>query len=94
MRVRIAAIADPLSIVVEDGGEGIPEEHIARVLQRGGRLDEQGSGSGLGLAIVLDVLEAYGWRLQVTRSDLGGARVAITPDTGPNYQAGRDRVAA
>lgn len=78
-RVRIAAIANPLSVVVEDDGEGIPEEQIARVLERGGRLDEQDSGSGLGLAIVQDVLEAYGWRLQVTRSDLGGARVTIAP---------------
>ena len=93
-RVRIAAIANPLSVVVEDDGEGIPEEQIARVLERGGRLDERGSGSGLGLAIVQDVLEAYGWRLQVTRADLGGARVTIAPDTGPNSQARRDRVAA
>jgi signal transduction histidine kinase len=93
-RVRIAAIANPVSVVIEDDGEGIPEEQIARVLERGGRLDEQGSGSGLGLAIVQDVLEAYGWRLRVARSDLGGARVTIAPDTGPNFQAGRDRVAA
>jgi signal transduction histidine kinase len=65
--VRVAAIADPLSVIVEDDGEGIPEAQIARVLERGGRLDEQGSGTGLGLAIVQDVLEAYGWRLQITR---------------------------
>jgi signal transduction histidine kinase len=70
-RVRVAAIADPLAVVVEDDGEGIPEDQIARVLERGGRPDEQDSGSGLGLAIVQDVLEAYGWRLQIARSDLG-----------------------
>jgi signal transduction histidine kinase len=80
-RVSITANAEPLSVVVEDDGEGIPEEQIARVLERGGRLDEQGSGTGLGLAIVQDVLEAYGWRVQITRSELGGARVTIAPGT-------------
>jgi signal transduction histidine kinase len=93
-RVRIVAIADPLSVIIEDDGEGIPEEQIARVLERGGRLDEQGSGSGLGLAIVQDVLEAYGWHLQITRSDLGGARVTIAFDTGPNSRVSRERATA
>jgi len=81
-RVRIAATADPLSVVIEDDGEGIPEQQIARVLERGERLDEKGSGAGLGLAIVQDVLEAYRWHLRIDRSDLGGAKVTISPDTG------------
>ncbi len=93
-RVRIAAVADPLAVVVEDDGEGIPEDQIARVLERGGRLDEQGPGAGLGLAIVQDVLEAYRWRLQITRSDLGGARVTIAPDKGPDSRVTRERAAA
>jgi signal transduction histidine kinase len=93
-RVRIAAMANPLSVVVEDDGEGIPEEQIARVLERGGRLDEQGSGSGLGLAIVRDVLDAYGWHLQITRSNLGGARVTIAPGEDPISRTRRERAAA
>lgn len=93
-RVRIAAFADPLSVVVEDDGEGIPEEQVARVLERGGRLDQQGSGSGLGLAIVQDVLEAYGWHLQITRSDLGGAKVTVAPDKCPGSRVSRERATA
>ncbi|MGY3451192.1 sensor histidine kinase [Bradyrhizobium sp. USDA 4353] len=77
--VRIVASAKPLLIAVEDDGPGIPDAQIGRVLERGGRLDEQGPGSGLGLAIVQDVLEAYGWRLQIGRSELGGARITIAP---------------
>ena len=92
--VRITAIADPLSMIVDDDGEGIPETQIARVLERGGRLDEQGSGTGLGLAIVQDVLEAYGWRLQITRSELGGARVTIAPGRDPDIRARRESAAA
>jgi signal transduction histidine kinase len=92
--VRITANADPLSVIVDDDGEGIPEAQIARVLERGGRLDEQGSGTGLGLAIVQDVLDAYGWRLQITRSELGGARVTIAPGTDPDIRAKRESAAA
>jgi signal transduction histidine kinase len=92
--VRITAIADPLSVIVDDDGEGIPEAQIARVLERGGRLDEQGSGTGLGLAIVQDVLGAYGWRLQITRSELGGARVTIAPGIDPDIRARRESTAA
>lgn len=81
--VRIVASAAPLIVTVEDDGPGIPEAKIGRVLERGGRLDEQGPGSGLGLAIVQDVLEAYGWRLQIGRSELGGARITIAPTVIP-----------
>jgi signal transduction histidine kinase len=77
--VRITAAADPLAVIVEDDGPGIPEAQIARVLERGGRLDQQAPGNGLGLAIVQDALEAYGWQLQIGRSELGGARVLIAP---------------
>jgi signal transduction histidine kinase len=77
--VRITAAADPLAVIVEDDGPGIPEAQIARVLERGGRLDQQAPGNGLGLAIVQDALEAYGWQLEIGRSKLAGARVLIAP---------------
>jgi signal transduction histidine kinase len=93
-RVRIVAVANPLSVVVEDDGEGIPEEQVARVLERGGRLDQQGPGAGLGLSIVQDVLEAYGWHIQITRSELGGARVTIAPDTSLDSGTRRERATA
>lgn len=78
--VAVSATTAPLSVVVEDDGEGIPEHQIARALERGGRLDEQAPGTGLGLSIVRDVLEAYGWRLQIGRSSHGGARISIVPE--------------
>jgi signal transduction histidine kinase len=88
-KVRVTARTHPLTIVIEDDGDGIPEPQIARVLERGGRLDEQGSGAGLGLSIVRDVLDAYGWHLQIARSELGGARVAIAPDTAAELSSAR-----
>ena len=79
--VRITA--DPAagpSIVIEDDGAGIAPEQRLRVLERGARLDQRGDGAGLGLAIVQDVLNAYGWRLDLTNSDSGGLKATIAPD--------------
>ena len=91
-RVRIAAdraSAGP-SIVIEDDGKGIAPALLPRVLERGARLDESGDGAGLGLAIVQDVLDAYGWRIDLARSELGGVAATISPKPmpGPEPMAG------
>ena len=76
--VRISA--GPGEITVEDDGPGIGAEHLPKVLERGGRLDESGGGAGLGLSIAQDVLDAYGWELSLGRSEsLGGLLVALRP---------------
>lgn len=77
--VRITADDVAPSVTVEDDGQGIDPGQVPRVLERGGRLDERGGAAGLGLAIVQDVLDAYGWELQLSRSELGGLRAAIAP---------------
>lgn len=80
-RVRITAEPGPgaPSIAIEDDGKGIAPALLSRVLERGVRLDERGGGAGLGLAIVQDVLDAYGWRLDLANSALGGLRATISP---------------
>ena len=83
-RVRISAHAEPSgpSIVIEDDGKGIAPAERSRVIERGARLDERTEGAGLGLAIVQDVLDAYGWRIDLATSDrLGG--LAVTIAAGP-----------
>lgn len=78
--VRISATSDdPLHVIVEDDGPGIAMEDRARMLQRGERLDRSGGGAGLGLAIVQDVLDAYGWKLVLGDSSLGGLAATIAP---------------
>ena len=64
-------------IVIEDDGPGLPADKRLEVLRRGARLDEGAPGSGLGLAIVDDLARAYGGRLQLGDSALGGLRVDI-----------------
>lgn len=82
-RVRIAADLGGSSIVVEDDGTGLAPEQRPRVLERGTRLDERGDGTGLGLAIVQDVLNAYGWELELGNSSLGGLKTTIAPGRRP-----------
>jgi signal transduction histidine kinase len=78
--IRAHAEASGPSIVIEDDGKGIAPAERSRVIERGARLDERDDGTGLGLAIVQDVLDAYGWRLDLATSDqLGGLKVTISP---------------
>lgn len=78
-RVRISADGAGPAVTIEDDGPGIAPAERTRMLERGARLDERGDGAGLGLAIVQDVLNAYGWRLELAASDLGGLKATIAP---------------
>lgn len=73
-----------ISITVEDDGEGVTEQELAALTERGHRLDESQPGHGLGLAIVKEIVELYHGTLQFDRSpELGGLRVrlSLSPQT-------------
>jgi signal transduction histidine kinase len=80
---RVRATAEPIDgsghfrLVVEDDGPGLPEDRRDEVLKRGARLDESAPGSGLGLSIVDELSRAYGGRIALDRSALGGLRVEV-----------------
>jgi two-component system sensor histidine kinase PhoQ len=84
-RVRISATvgadgADTrraLGIVIEDDGPGIAEADRARVLQRGGRVDEATPGHGIGLPMVHETVALYGGAMRIDASELGGARFEL-----------------
>ncbi|MCC6467782.1 MAG: sensor histidine kinase [Alphaproteobacteria bacterium] len=81
--VRVTAIGDGRPMLsVEDDGPGVAAADYPRILERGQRLDGRGDGAGLGLAIVQDVLEAYGWRLELGASRLGGLAATIVAAPG------------
>lgn len=63
--------------VVTDDGAGVAEDEMARLGQRGLRLDEQIPGHGLGLAIVRDIVSRYGGNLTFITSPGGGLQVVI-----------------
>ncbi len=63
-------------ISVEDDGNGIPRKVQKEIMQ--GRFDEEDKrSSGLGLYLVKEIAEAYGGRIEIGRSELGGAQVDV-----------------
>ncbi len=78
-RIRIGGRrqAGTLILWVEDDGPGIPSERVRQVVERGARADSATPGHGIGLAIVQEICVAYGGRLSILKSPLGGALVRV-----------------
>lgn len=79
-RVRVSAGPTGLGqmvVVVEDDGPGLPEDQRDAALQRGTRMDEATPGTGLGLSIVDELVRAYGGRLTLGASDMGGLKALL-----------------
>jgi signal transduction histidine kinase len=68
---------DQIELTVEDDGPGVPVQDYGRILRRGLRLDESMPGTGLGLTILKEVVEAYGGRIELGQSRLGGLRLSL-----------------
>jgi signal transduction histidine kinase len=66
-----------LVVTVEDDGQGLTPEQMARIGKRGLRLDETQPGSGLGLSIVADLVHSYRGRLDLASSPHGGLLVRL-----------------
>jgi signal transduction histidine kinase len=72
--------AEEASIIVDDGGPGIPPEERERVFDpfyRGPEARAARSGLGLGLPILRQVARAHGGEVTIGGSPLGGARVTL-----------------
>ncbi|NGY03434.1 GHKL domain-containing protein [Solimonas terrae] len=80
--IRISAHTEKnlLHIDVDDDGPGFPDEP-EKLLERGARADTRKPGQGIGLAAVNEIVQAYGGRLELARSPLGGARVGVIMPT-------------
>ncbi|MZR22364.1 GHKL domain-containing protein [Sneathiella chungangensis] len=81
IRVEIEVARREARISVIDEGEGIPEEHIARLTERFYRVDSDRSrklgGTGLGLAIVKHIVSRHRGHLEI-ESEVGkGSRFTI-----------------
>jgi signal transduction histidine kinase len=72
---------DPVELLVDDDGPGIPEAERERVFDRFHRLDSprtrDAGGTGLGLAIVRELVVAAGGTVAAEASPAGGARLRV-----------------
>lgn len=77
--ISVSALKLPtdLQIIVEDDGAGVAEDVKQTVLTRGSRADTASPGHGIGLAVAVDILSSYGGAIDITPSELGGARFLI-----------------
>ena len=74
--VTVGALPDGSGFYVEDDGRGLPEDDVDRLFDPGE--STSADGTGLGLAIVDGIVDAHGWEISVTESDVGGARFEVT----------------
>ncbi len=68
--VRLQAVGEEVTVVVEDTGHGIEPEHLPHLFERFYRTDwaraKDSGGTGLGLAIIKEIVEAHGGTVSVT----------------------------
>lgn len=78
IRVHAEELTDGnIELIVEDDGQGIPEEKLEQVTKRGVRLDETTPGTGLGLNIVHEMAHSYRGSLTLRKSSMGGLRASL-----------------
>ena len=78
--INIAAInhADILQLIIDDDGDGFPEEEIANVFDKFYRLKySKAGGTGLGLSIVKGFAEALNGNVSLKNISTGGSRFTI-----------------
>jgi signal transduction histidine kinase len=80
VRVSVSSSDGRCTVVVEDGGPGIPASDRERIFDpfyRGGEARTSHEGFGLGLPILRRVARAHGGEVEVSASPLGGARFEL-----------------
>ncbi len=82
VRITLAIVDHQAQIIVDDDGDGVPEQERERIFERFVRLDEHrarsAGGSGLGLAIAREIAIAHGGNVRVSANAWGGAQFVLT----------------
>jgi two-component system sensor histidine kinase KdpD len=83
--IRLAAASLPnepyVRMVIEDGGQGVPDEALGHLFEKFYRVRRRGEGArrgtGVGLAVVQGLVETMGGRIRARRSELGGLAIDV-----------------
>ncbi len=70
-----------VTLVIEDGGPGLPDSAYRSEIEAMNRFDPSRSrdrgGSGLGLSIIAAIVQEHNGKLELRKSDLGGLAVVV-----------------
>lgn len=78
VRTRLAPGGQALMLEIEDNGEGIPKENLARIFDPFFTTKPEGKGVGLGLAVLYGIVQAHGGDVDVTSQPGHGATFTVT----------------
>jgi len=77
IEIRVTGSSEGVVVEVLDSGLGIARADAERLQRRYERGDSPSAGTGLGLSMVRQQVDLHRGRLEISRSHLGGARVAV-----------------
>ena len=82
VKIEITDSFDRLSIVVDDNGEGVPEQEREAIFRPFYRVstarDRHSGGTGLGLTITESAIRQHSGTIVASKSPLGGLRITVT----------------
>ena len=82
VKIGLSRSGKKLTLVIEDGGPGLPETSYRDGIELLNRFDTSRSretgGSGLGLSIIAAIVHEHGGTLSLRKSALGGLAVEVT----------------
>ena len=73
---KISSTGDAVTILIEDEGEGIPDDLTEKIWDPFFTTKEK--GTGLGLVIVKNIIEAHGGSIELENRSAGGVRAKVT----------------
>jgi two-component system NtrC family sensor kinase len=80
-----------LTLIVEDTGEGIPEENLGRIFDPFFTTKGIGKGTGLGLAVCKKIVDQHGGEISVFSRPGEGTRFHLSLPTFPPQENARAR---
>jgi two-component system, OmpR family, sensor kinase len=79
--ISLKAKGKKVTLVIEDGGPGLPESAYRSEIEAMNRFDPSRSrdsgGSGLGLSIIAAIVQEHNGKLELRKSDLGGLAIVV-----------------
>jgi two-component system sensor histidine kinase CpxA len=82
IKIHFKETTDTLTIIVEDNGDGVPEDELNEIFRPFYRVstarERHSGGTGLGLAITESAIRQHSGSIVAGRSNMGGLKIVVT----------------